>query len=248
MNLIKVFALTLLTSTLFVSSYSYARNITGVTTEWAPHYGSVLEDGGALTVITREAFKRKGHSANVNFIPWNRALKDVVDGKEDFVMGAYYNQDRAKAYIMSDPIYAVEVVLVALDTISSKTYKGLDDLRPFTIGVSRGYANSEEFDGADFLTKEAARNPMLNLRKLFRNRLDIVAGARDIILYEARKEDLNTSRMIVLQPPLKSNDLYLMASRSIPDGQRIIDDFNSALAEMRADGTYDAILGKYLSR
>jgi polar amino acid transport system substrate-binding protein len=54
--------------------------------------------------------------------------------------------------------------------------------------------------------------------------------------------------MVILRPPLQSNDLYLMASRSVPDGQQIIDDFNTALSEMRADGTFDAILRKYLNR
>lgn len=233
---------------LVAANVSHARTVTGVTVEWAPHYGSSLEDGGALTVITKEAFRRKGHNADVQFIPWNRALKDVLEGKSDFVMGAYFNDERAETYIMSDPVYAVEVGMVALDTLDRSSYNTLQDLQGYTIGVSRGYANSIEFDEADFLTKEAAASPKLNMRKLFRNRIDIAVGALDILRYEARVEKLNSSLMRVITPPLVSNGLYLMASRNVPDGQQIIDDFNAALREMRADGTYDDILAKYLNR
>ena len=230
------------------SSIAVSRDVTGVTVDWAPHYGKELKDGGALTVITKEAFRRAGHNANVNWIPWTRALKDVEEGKEDFVMGAYFNEDRNKTYIMSDPVYDVEVSLVGLESNGIKTYNSLQDLQQFTFGISRGYANSEEFDSADYLNKDVAKGPDLNIRKLFRNRIDFAVGARDILAYEAKTQNFNTSLLTFLSPPLQSNALYLMASRSIPDGEEIIAGFNRALNEMRADGTFQDILRDYLGR
>jgi polar amino acid transport system substrate-binding protein len=225
-----------------------ARNLSGVTVEWAPHYGSTLKDGGALTVITKEAFRRAGHNAEISFIPWNRALKDVEEGKEDFVMGAYFNDERSKTYVFSDSVYDVEVSIVGLDDTGVTSYNSLDDLKQYTFGVSRGYANSEGFDSAEYLNKEVSKSPELNIRKLFRNRIDFAVGARDILAYEAKSQNFNTSRLKFLSPPLQSNGLYLMASRSIPDGEEIIDGFNSALSEMRADGTFQRLLREYLSR
>ncbi|MEM7196164.1 MAG: transporter substrate-binding domain-containing protein [Pseudomonadota bacterium] len=233
---------------LTVADPSHARDVNGETVNWAPHYGAEVEDGGALTVITKEALRRAGHEASVDYIAWNRALKNVEEGSADFVMGAYYNAERAQKYIFSDPVYAVEIGLVSLDDFEMDTVNTLDDLRSYTIGVSLGYANTEEFDNAEYLNKQPAPTPKLNMRKLYRKRVDMVAGAFDILRYEAVTEGLNTRRLKFLQPPLQSNGLYLMFSRAIPDGQALADGFNRALQEMRSDGTMRSILAKYLNR
>ena len=224
------------------------REITGVTVNWAPHYGSEVEDGGALTVITKEAFRRAGHDADINFIAWNRALKNVEAGQDDFVMGAYYNSERAAIYWMSDPIYSIDMGLVALKDLGFNRMDTLQDLTDYKIGVSLGYANTPEFDAADFLDKEPAPSPKLNMRKLFRGRVDLVAGAFDILRYEATAESLPTSQLEFVDPPLQSNNLHLMISRAVPDGEELLTGFNTALAEMKQDGTLSNILREYLNR
>ena len=55
-----------------------ARDISMLTVEWAPHYGSELPEQGLTTAIVKAAFKAGGHSSNVDFIPWARALKEVM--------------------------------------------------------------------------------------------------------------------------------------------------------------------------
>ena len=224
------------------------REITGVTVNWAPHYGSEVEDGGALTVITKEAFRRAGHDADINFIAWNRALKNVEAGQDDFVMGAYYNSERAAIYWMSDPIYSIDMGLVALKDLGFNRMDTLQDLTDYKIGVSLGYANTPEFDAADYLDKEPAPSPKLNMRKLFRGRVDLVAGAFDILRYEATAESLPTSQLEFVDPPLQSNNLHLMISRAVPDGEELLTGFNTALAEMKQDGTLSNILREYLNR
>ena len=149
---------------------------------------------------------------------------------------------------MSEPVYAVELGLVALDTLGIERIDSLRSLTPYTIGISRGFANTEEFDNADYLSKEIASSPKLNLRKLFRNRIDLTVGAFDSLRYQTRLEQLNGDRLVFIQPPLQSHGLYIMASRRIPDGRQVIDDFNTGLASMRADGSLQTILRQYLNR
>ena len=233
---------------LICSPTAFSRNLTGVTVSWAPHYGPDMPDDGALTQITKAAFERAGHSATIEFIAWNRALKNVEEGKNDFVMGAYYNEDRATTYFVSDPVYYLDFGLVALDSLGISEMDGLRSVEPYTIGVNLGYANTKEFDSADFLKKEVAPSPKLNLRKLYRNRIDMVIGAFDVVRFEAQKENLNTSRMVFIQPPLQRNALYLLVSRAIPDGQDLVDDFNKGLAEITKDGTLNKLLTEYLGR
>ena len=237
----------ILLSTIIFTSAN-ARDVTGVTVSWAPHYGTELENQGALSVITREAFKRGGHTTNIDFIAWNRAVKNVEEGKNDFVMGAYYNEERATKFHITEPIYYLNFGFVALDSLNFDTMDGLQSLQPYTIGINLGYANTKEFDEADFLTKEVAPSPKLNIRKLFRNRIDMVIGAFDVVRFEAQKENMNTSRMVFVQPPLQRNALYLLISRSVPDGEQLTEDFNRGLALMQQDGTLDDILRQYLGR
>ena len=62
-----------------------AREISMLTVDWAPHYGSALPEQGLTTAIVKAAFKAGGHSSKVEFIPWERALAEVEAGKSDVV-------------------------------------------------------------------------------------------------------------------------------------------------------------------
>ena len=143
--------------------------------------------------IVKAAFKAGGHSASVDFIPWARALKEVEEGKSDIVMGAYHSKEREEKYIFSDPIYFLELGLIARPGLDVNKYESLRDLAPYRIGISRGFANSEEFDAANYLDKHVATFPNLNIRKLFRGRIDMAVMNFDLFRYEARKEGFSIS-------------------------------------------------------
>ncbi len=222
-----------------------ARDISMLTVEWAPHYGSELPEQGLTTAIVKAAFKAGGHSSSVDFIPWARALKEVDEGKADIVMGAYHNKDREQTYIFSDPIYFLELGLIARPGLGINRYESLRDLTPYSIGISRGFANSEEFDSANYLDKHVATYPNLNIRKLFRGRIDMAVMNFDLFRYEAKKEGFCISDVEFMEPPLETHGLYLMASRNIDDGEQIIEDFNRGLDQIRRNGEFDRIVGRF---
>ena len=222
-----------------------AREISMLTVEWAPHYGSELPEKGMTTAIVKAAFSAAGHSADVEFMPWARALKEVEEGRSDIVMGAYHNQEREAKYIFSDPIYFLELGLIARPGLGINRYDTLRDLTPYSIGISRGFANSEEFDAADYLDKHVATYPNLNIRKLFRGRIDMAVMNFDLFRYEAKKEGFCISDVEFMEPPLETHGLYLMASRNIADGNEIIQDFNRGLETIRKNGEFDRIVGRF---
>ena len=222
-----------------------ARDISMLTVEWAPHYGAELPENGLTTAIVKAAFKAVGHSSDVDFIPWARALKEVEEGKADVVMGAYHNKEREQIYHFSDPIYFLELGLIARPGLGVSKYERLRDLTPYSIGISRGFANSEEFDAANYLNKQAATFPNLNIRKLFRGRIDMAVMNFDLFRYEAKKEGFCISDVEFMEPPLETHGLYLMASRNIPDGEQIMQDFNRGLDTIRKNGEFDRIVGRF---
>jgi polar amino acid transport system substrate-binding protein len=222
-----------------------ARNISMLTVEWIPHYGPGLPENGLTTALVKAAFKAGGHSSEVEFVPWTQALKEVKEGTADVVMGAYRNQKREIDYYFSEEIYFLDTGLIARPGLNKYTYATLEDLSPYTIGVSRGWVNSEEFDAADYLNKEIAKNPVLNIRKLFRGRIDMTVMNFDLFRYEARQEGFCITNVEFMYPPLESQGLHIMASRRISDYQSVIDDFNRGLEQIRKNGTFQRIVNRF---
>lgn len=239
---LKLLSLSLL-SLLLVLGSSHGRDVSMVTVDWAPYYGGELPDDGVITVLVKKAFERVGHNATITFVPWKRALQSVERGQDDIVMGAYYNEERKKTYYYSDPFYGIEVGLVALKELGLTQYSSLQDLKPYKIGVSRGFTNGEEFDSADYLQTEEANNQVLNIRKLFAKRVDLITIAFGIYRYEVYKlKGASLDQTVFLDPPLMKNSLYLMMSLKVPDHKEVIGDFNRGLAMIKKDGTYDKVL------
>jgi polar amino acid transport system substrate-binding protein len=244
MQILRSLAVTLTLSMLIFGSVQ-AREISMLTVEWAPHYGSTLPENGLTTALVKAAFKAGGHSSQVDFIPWARALKEVEDGKADVVMGAYFSEERAQKYHISDRIYSLDLGLIARPGLDVLRYESLRELSSYKIGVSRGFANSDEFDAADYLDKDIATFPNLNIRKLFRGRIDMAVMNFDLFRYEAKKEGFCISDVTFMDPPLSTEGLYVMASRNIRDGDKIVKDFNRGLLTIRQNGEFDRIVNRF---
>jgi polar amino acid transport system substrate-binding protein len=222
-----------------------AREVVMVTTEWAPHYGSDLPENGLTTAVVKAAFKAGGHDAKIEFIPWARALKEVDEGKFDIVMGAYNNEERNLTYHMSAEIYKLELGLIARPGLGVRKYNSLRDLSQYKIGVSRGYANTAEFDSANYLDKHPATTPTLNIRKLFRGRLDMAVMNFDLFRYNAKKEGFCISDVEFVTPALDKAGLHIMASRNINDGEVLIEDFNRGLNVIKKSGEFLSIVSRF---
>ncbi len=229
----------------FTSPVAMAREVTMLTLNWAPHYGEELPEQGLTTALVKAAFEAGGHDAGIQFVPWSRALKEVEEGKADVVMGAYYNDERTEKYIYSDVIYHLNVGLIARPGLGKTRYESLRELRDFSIGVSRGFANSEEFDAAQYLNKDVASTPVLNIRKLYRGRIDMAVMNFDLFRYEAKKAGHCISSVNFMDPPLQEHGLYVMASRNIADGEKLMQDFNAGLAALHDSGEFDRILNRF---
>ncbi len=238
--------ITLLVLVSFQWSSLEARDIKMTTVDWPPYYGAEMEDNGVITVIVKAAFEKVGHNASIKFMPWKRALKETKEGIYDVAMGGYHTEERAKTYLFSDPFYDIDVGFVALKTAGITNYSKLEDLKKYKIGISRGWANSKEFDEADFLNKEEATNQIINIRKLFKKRIDMLTIAFGIFRYEVSKmKEHSVDDVAFVQPPLSKNSLYLLVSRAKSDHAKIAEDFNKGLKTIKEDGSYDKILKKY---
>jgi len=229
-----------------ISQNAWSHKVRMVTTDWAPYYASTLESGGVVAELVQAAFLRGGHESSLSWYSWIRAMRMAKVGSADAVMGAYYSEERAGIYNYSDPIFSVDVGLIALKSLGIDKYGGLRSLDSYIIGVMRGWVYTEEFDTADFLKKQIVVNQVFAVRMLFSKQVDIVAASISVFKHEANL--LSNSKgqdIVVLNPLLDSKPLYLMFSKNIPNSLELVKSFNAGMASIRADGTFQKIRDKH---
>ncbi|CAH0539825.1 substrate-binding periplasmic protein [Vibrio marisflavi] len=234
---------------LTVASFpSMSETIKIVTADWAPYYGSELKDDGVITVVTKAAFSKVGINATFRFVPWKRAMQEVEEGKSDVLMGAYYSKDRASRFAYSQPIYEIKVSIIALRSLGITSFENLEDLKKYKFGVGRGWVNSEAFDKATFLNKEEASNQILNVRKLFKRRVDMIVMAQGVFRTEYAKLSqsyINGEDYVFLTPALDEKFIYNLSGYKNPKSNEIIYKFNQGLEKLKESGEYEKILSKY---
>ena len=239
------FAISLFILCLGTTGFAADKAVSLATLEWEPYVGEKLRNYGFTSEIVAEAFKRAGYTVEVHFMPWARVLQEVMKGKYDAAYPAYYSKERAKTYILSNS-FAEGPLVFCKKKGADISYKTLQDLRPYRIGVVRGYVNTPEFDAADYLRKDIANSDELNLRKLLRGRVDLVVIDKftaQHILSTVIPEGVDAIEF--LEPHLQEKPLYLAVSRKVKGHQQIVKDFNHGLKQITEDGMIRNIMKKY---
>lgn len=232
------FALTAALLVLASLSTGYARTI---------HFTTDPEkQGGFLIEITKAAFARVGHEVKIDFQPWARALRSVMDGQSEALLGAYYNDERAAKMRFSDTIAHTDMLLFALKG-SPIIYRNIDDLRSYTVGTIIGADYPPEFNAAQSIRKEPVTDHVANIRKLLAGRVDLFVEKKYVVLNTLRTQfPAEAARIEALPVPLRENRYFNAFSRAFPEHERIAADFNKGLAMIIADGTYEAIMNRGL--
>ncbi len=220
------------------------QNIAIVATEYPPYYGSELQNNGFISEIVVAAFDRSGYDTTVRFLPWQRAFDGTKAGKHAVLYTMWYRKEREQWFEFSDALPANEVGFFkrAGDDIS---FNNFEDLKPYTIGVVRGYVNPPGFDEAG-LTTEVVDNDALNLNKLLHGRIDLVLIDKIVgqhilnINHAQHKHEVEW-----MKPPVTVETQHLVVSKRAPDSRTILDDFNRGLAAIIADGTVTQIMQKH---
>lgn len=220
------------------------RTLNIAATEWPPFYGKDLKNNGFMTEIVREAFKRADHEVTIKFLPWKRALEGTKSGKHDGLYTVYYRKEREEWFVFSNPLPA-NVWGFYRRKGSNISFDKFEDLKPYTIGVVRGYVVPPGFEEAKLKTA-LAKDDEENLRKLHKGRLDLVLTDKIVAKYiiDTKIPDA-MSTLEWLDIPVSTEIQYLVFSKKAPDYKAVLAGFNKGLAAMTADGTLKSIMGKH---
>ena len=229
-----VIAATVIFST--TASLASEKTINLAATEYPPYYGKDLENHGFMTELVVEAFARVDYDVTVKFLPWKRALESTKTGKHDGLFTVWYREEREEWFVFSDPLPANELGFYKRKD-RDISYQNYDDLKPFSIGVVRGYASPPGFDDAGLKTS-LANDDEQNLRKLQKGRVDLVLIDKITGKFQIdSKLSSEQGELEWIEPPLHVDIQYLVISKKIADYEATLRDFNKGLAEIDADGT-----------
>lgn len=231
----------LLCLTLAVTSLpAQAKTYHLVTAAFKPFTDPDHPQGGFLVDIARQAFAKSGHEITVTFHPWPRAMKEAETGRVDGLLSAFYSAERAKVFHFSAPLNTTRMVFIGLRShIDSPYYNDIEDLSRFRIAAGRKWAYSPEFSGASNLKKELVDNEEQGIHLLYNGRVDLFAVNIDQYRDQIKKmNEYNINKSLILTPPISINDHHIAVSHSLPDGEKMLTDFNDGLAALKASGAY----------
>ncbi len=218
--------------------------LTLATDPFEPFYGPNLPNRGYLTEIVIEAFKIEGIEVDIEFVPWKRAFELAQNGYYDGLLGAFYTEEREQYFVYTNPVALNRVALFSKKDMKI-TYKTLDQLSKYRIGVVRDYSYSEEFDMALYLDKFESSSSDKSINLLLNDRVDIIAGSEPVInhilkeLYNSRKDDVEAIGY------LSQRWLHVLISKKNINANYYIKKFNNGLNKIKISGLYNQILNKH---
>ncbi|HKK99958.1 MAG TPA: transporter substrate-binding domain-containing protein [Desulfotignum sp.] len=246
------------------------RYVTLLTHTWEPYVGPDMPSNGISAAIVRMAFESAGYEVKMSFNNWDVSLKMAKNGEADALFPTYHTTDRETYFLYSEPFLTSPLGLckmrpvhsfspggVAYDRMKKELiqYKtdprvdqtqALRDLSKYTFGVGKGYANTPEFDTADFLTKITAANDEENILQLLQGEVQLIVidkyVAKNIMV---KKFPWRSGDIQFMEPPLSEKDLYLTVSKKTKHAKQILTDFNDGLKVIRQEGKIKRLMRVY---
>ncbi len=213
-----------------------------------PYSDRKLPDQGLAMEIVTHVFKQAGYNSDIQFESWSRAMEGVNIGLVDALAAVWYSDDRAKDFLYSEPYIPAKLILLKLRADPTR-YTDVSRLRGKRLGTQVDFAYGIDFDTIPGLRVVPENHAIQNLLGLLNGSVDVVIGDQRTLamqLHEYLPGDVH--KFEVVDANLPTRDRHVAASRSIDNEDKLIADFNRALAAARKDGSYAAIIAKWDKR
>lgn len=235
---------------LFLPAAAQAETISISTGDWPPFLEEKAKHHGYANHMVRLSFATQGVDCKFIFLPWKRAYESTKNGKYHGTNYWYCTPRRQKDFLCADPVLEDNYMLFHLKRRRIE-WETLDDLKPFTFGLTLGYTYTDEFVARikkGDLQGEWTPTDVQNFTKLLRGRVDIVPIAEAVGLYilnrnfppEQREQVTYNPRSLVVQTA------HPLFPKSRPDAKKYRDLFNKGLKILRDDGTLDLYYEKMI--
>lgn len=209
---------------------------------WAPYADTSLLNGGLATDLIRTALGRAGYGTEYEQVPWARAIHGLSEGRYDVVINAWYSEERTQIGQFSGE-YLVNRLRFLQRKSSDIHYQNLRQLHPYSIAVVRSYAYSPAFDSDADLKKVPVASFSTAVRMLAAGRVDLTVEDEFAARFALGREPDEVRDSVEFVPrSLSENGLHILVGLKTADHDKIVGDFDKAIAAMKTDGSYDSLL------
>lgn len=186
-----------------------------------------------------EAIANKlGMELKIEDMQFDSIIPAVQSGKADFgAAGMTVTEDRKLQVDFSDTYYTGRQVIIVLD--GNTEIKTPDDLEGKKIGVQQG-TTGDIYISDDFGDENVER-----YNKGFEAVQALIQGKIDAVVIDDQpaKTFVNENEgLAILETEYVEEDYALCFKK----GSELVDDVNAAIKELKEDGTFDAIIDKYI--
>jgi len=197
------------------------------------------QPGGVVLEVVREACRKAGITLEFSFLQWQRAQLEALGRNDVLIIPFTRTPSRETQYQWIAPVLEFHTVLVTL----TQPPASIDEARTRVVGYVRGTSFKDEVEHAGFPYVEETDDDVTNARKLKRGRIgawittDLMARG---VYLQAGFDPAELKYGPTLGPVKVS---WVAASQEFPkDVARRI---SEAIEQMRADGSYQAIVKRY---
>ncbi|MFT5700055.1 MAG: polar amino acid transport system substrate-binding protein [Desulforhopalus sp.] len=203
-------------------------------------------DGGKTTGLATDVMmgitKKIGHNSDIEVLPWSRAYA-LIQKDEGLVL---YSMTRTEAredlFKWVGPVAANKWVLFAKKG-SGVSISSLDDAKKVKkIGAYKDDAAESFLKAEGFTNIDSVLKDEQNVPKLMAGRIDLWIVGELQGIHKAKAKGVSADLEKVFD--VKDTQLYIAFSKNTSDED--IAKWQKALDEMKADGSYDAILKNYM--
>ena len=212
-----------------------------------PPYIYLNNDGvpaGIDVEIATEAFRRMGYAARFETSNWEQKTNLVESGAIDCIWGCFSMDGREEVYRWAGP-YMVSRQVAAVD--ANSVIRSLSDLADKTVAVqSTGKPEEIFLSGSDPRIPQTVEvlsieNRSVQYALLSCGYVDAIAAHETGILQYMKD---NSVEFRILEEPLLVTGLGAAFAKN--DTRGLDSQLTDTLAQMRADGTLEQIVGRYL--
>lgn len=206
------------------------------------------ENGGISTLLVKEIFSRMGLEAEYLLLPWSRALRMIESGEIDAVFEILFKDEREAFIDYSREVLMEEASsLFALDSARIPYTGTLDSIQSYRLVLIRDFSYGNSLDIAleagFFPNVEYSPDIESSVRMLLGGRADILIGdsygTKVLFHQEGVFESVEELGVVEVTPTYMG---FSKANRL----EKIRDEFDRTLAEIKGDGTYQRILEESL--
>jgi polar amino acid transport system substrate-binding protein len=209
-----------------------------------PPYNIPETKSGIELDIVREALKNKGYAIKIKYVPFARVKKELKDQTVDGALTI--NPDSGIEAFYSDEHIVCENVVISLKE-NKFNIKDVNGLKGKSV---LAFQDATIYLGKDFASMAKQNRKYREIPKqelqvnlLYSNRVDTIVLDKNIFYYYRRHNQMvDTSKPIDVWhifPPTPFSVAFI--------DEKVRDDFNEGLKELRKSGRYEEIVKKYVT-